>query len=153
MSYIAVCHKTAARNTAPTVAVIVALTLAVFEASWINTAFAESSSSATSPWSKEGGKELARYAETIEHFRKTAIGRHFFESAYAYAVFPTIAKVGFGVGGAHGKGVVYQGGEIVGKISVSQLSFGLQAGGKRIRRLCLCKISEPLKSSLRVILK
>lgn len=130
MSYIAVHHKTAIRKTGLVAAVAVVLAVAMVGNGWVNTAIAESKSSKMSPWSKEREKELARYSETVENFRQTAIGRQFFELSYAYAVFPMIAKVGFGIGGAHGKGVVYRGGEIVGKVSVSQLSLGLQAGGQ-----------------------
>ena len=51
------------------------------------------------------------------------------DSAYGYAVFPTIGKGGIGIGGAHGKGGVYRGGKRVGLTSMSQISYGLQLGG------------------------
>lgn len=53
-----------------------------------------------------------------------------FENAYAFAVFPNISKGGLGVGGAHGKGLVYKGGEVVGKTSLTQFTVGLQLGGQ-----------------------
>jgi lipid-binding SYLF domain-containing protein len=53
-----------------------------------------------------------------------------FDSAYAFAVFPHISKGGLGVGGAHGKGLVYKGGEVVGKTSLTQFTVGLQLGGQ-----------------------
>ena len=52
------------------------------------------------------------------------------DSAYGYAVFPTIGKGGIGIGGAHGKGGVYRGGKRVGLTSMSQISYGLQLGGQ-----------------------
>lgn len=53
-----------------------------------------------------------------------------FESAYAYAVFPRVGKGGIGIGGAHGKGIVIFGDQTVGKTSLSQLTIGLQLGGQ-----------------------
>lgn len=53
-----------------------------------------------------------------------------FESAYAYAVFPRVGKGGIGIGGAYGKGLVIRGDTTVGTTSLSQLSIGLQLGGQ-----------------------
>ena len=53
-----------------------------------------------------------------------------FESAYAYAVFPRVGKGGFIVGGAGGKGLVIHGTTTVGNTSLSQLSIGAQIGGQ-----------------------
>ena len=54
----------------------------------------------------------------------------FFGSAVGYAVFPTIAKGGFVVGGAGGDGVLFVGGQPVGKSSMGQASVGFQLGGQ-----------------------
>ena len=53
-----------------------------------------------------------------------------FENGYGYAVFPHVSKGGLGVGGAHGKGLVYKDGEVVGKTSLTQFTIGLQLGGQ-----------------------
>lgn len=53
-----------------------------------------------------------------------------FDSAYAYAVFPKVGKGGIGIGGAHGKGLVIRGDETVGKTSLSQVTIGFQLGGQ-----------------------
>ena len=53
-----------------------------------------------------------------------------FKSAYAYAVFPRVAKGGIGIGGAHGKGIVIRGDKTIGDTSLSQISIGLQLGGQ-----------------------
>ncbi len=53
-----------------------------------------------------------------------------FESAYAYAVFPRVGKGGFIFGGAHGDGLVIQGDRTVGKTSLTQITFGAQIGGQ-----------------------
>ena len=48
------------------------------------------------------------YSNTIEVFKKSAAVQPFFQNAYGYAVFPTIGKGGLGIGGAYGKGQVYE---------------------------------------------
>jgi len=70
------------------------------------------------------------YQETIEVFRKAGESGKFFESAYGYAVFPTVGKGGIGVGGAFGKGRVYEKGRHVGDSSMAQLTIGFQLGGQ-----------------------
>ena len=70
------------------------------------------------------------YSETIKIFKDAGESAQFFGKSYGYAVFPNIGKGGLGVGGAYGKGQVYAGGALVGKTSMTQLSFGFQAGGQ-----------------------
>lgn len=70
------------------------------------------------------------YSDTINNFKKTTIGEKFFQSAYAYAVFPTIGKGGLIVGAAYGQGQLYKDGQVTGKVSMKQLSVGLQLGGQ-----------------------
>lgn len=47
-----------------------------------------------------------------------------------YAVFPTVGKGAVGVGGAYGRGVLYEGGKFVGYCDLSQGSIGFQLGGQ-----------------------
>ena len=47
-----------------------------------------------------------------------------------YAVFATVGKGGLGVGGAHGTGVLFEGGSATGATSLTQVTVGLQAGGQ-----------------------
>ncbi len=80
---------------------------------------------------RKNEKEVKAAQETIAAFKKKDPGlKKFFEKAYGYAVFPTIGKGGFIVGGAHGKGIVYKQGAIVGRASMSQGTFGAQIGGQ-----------------------
>jgi lipid-binding SYLF domain-containing protein len=53
-----------------------------------------------------------------------------FESAYAYAVYPRVGKGGFIVGGAGGKGLAIRGNTTMGTTSLSQVSIGAQLGGQ-----------------------
>ena len=69
--------------------------------------------------------------EAIAEFKKDDSGiAIYFDSAYGYAVYPTVGKAGLGIGGAHGKGVLYEQGAIVGKTTLNQLSIGFQWGGQ-----------------------
>lgn len=69
--------------------------------------------------------------ETLAHFaNKDKSLTNFFEQAYGYAVFPTIGKAGFIVGGAHGDGVVYKQGIVTGTTKMTQVSVGWQAGAE-----------------------
>ncbi len=61
--------------------------------------------------------------------------QRFFESAYAYAVFPTVGKAGFGFGGAYGSGVVFQSGKPIGETSLTQVTIGFQLGGQAYREI------------------
>ncbi|MEA3410494.1 MAG: YSC84-related protein [Pseudomonadota bacterium] len=73
--------------------------------------------------------DAAKYESTIKAFREAGTG-DLFDSAYGYAVFPSIGKGGVGIGGAIGKGRVYKQGQWVGNSSMVQLSIGFQLGGQ-----------------------
>lgn len=68
----------------------------------------------------------------------------FFSSSAGYAVFPTVGKGGAGVGGAHGNGVVYQGGRIVGYTELAQGTIGLQLGGQAYSEIIFFETSSDL---------
>lgn len=73
----------------------------------------------------------------IERFRAAGAGS-MLDTAYGYAVFPTIGKVGIGFGGAYGEGRVYKrSGVLVGNTSVTQVTVGLQLGGQAYSQLIL----------------
>jgi len=59
----------------------------------------------------------------------------FFDKAAGYAVFPSVGKGAFGLGGARGKGKVYERGVVVGDTTMTQFTVGFQAGGKRYRQI------------------
>lgn len=54
----------------------------------------------------------------------------YFDSSTGYAVFPGVGKAGLGIGGARGSGLVFRGGSVIGKVTLSQISIGFQAGGQ-----------------------
>ncbi len=73
--------------------------------------------------------------EAIKELTHSDVVKKFHNSAYGYAVFPTIGKGGFGIGGAHGSGGVYRGGKKTGDVKMTQISFGLQVGGQAYRQV------------------
>jgi lipid-binding SYLF domain-containing protein len=53
-----------------------------------------------------------------------------FIASHAYIILPNVGKGGFGIGGASGNGVAYEGGEMIGFARMTQLTIGFQAGGQ-----------------------
>jgi lipid-binding SYLF domain-containing protein len=54
----------------------------------------------------------------------------FFDNAAGWVIIPTVGKGGVGIGGAYGKGLLYENGAITGEVSLSQLTIGFQWGGQ-----------------------
>ncbi len=67
------------------------------------------------------------------------------DKAGGYVVFPTVAKGGVGVGGAYGKGVLYEGGAVVGYCDLTQMSVGLQLGGQVYTEILALETAETVK--------
>lgn len=76
-----------------------------------------------------------RYTDTVELFKHAGASAVFFDDCYGYAVFPTVGAGGLVVGGARGRGRVYVKGQYVGSALMTQLSVGLQAGGKAFSQI------------------
>jgi len=74
--------------------------------------------------------DAAKCAETAKLFQDAGESAGFFKNSYGYAVFPTIGKAGLGIGGARGSGCVYKQGKQVGTATMTQVSFGWQAGAQ-----------------------
>lgn len=98
-------------------------------------------------WDPRGGEKAADQgvedelvAGTIANFKNSDPSmKVFFEKAYGYAVFPTVAKAGMGIGGAHGKGKVYRRGEFIGITSLTQVTIGFQLGGQAYSEIIFFK--------------
>jgi len=84
--------------------------------------------------------------DTTELFRHAGESGSFFAKSYGYAVFPTIGKAGLGIGGAHGDGHVYAHGVRIGRISMTQLSVGFQAGGEAYSQIIFFENKAALDS-------
>lgn len=70
------------------------------------------------------------YQDALKSFKSVDQTTPFFKSAYGYALFPSIGKAGFVIGGAYGEGRVYKQGTWVGNSTMIQGSLGFQLGGQ-----------------------
>lgn len=68
----------------------------------------------------------------------------FFNDAYGYAIFPSVTRVGFGFGGAYGRGVVVEGDTMIGRTSFWQFTSGIQAGAKNFSMVIFFRDKEAL---------
>lgn len=86
----------------------------------------------TAPRSPEGRADIIEDADRA--LSRARSNDHTVDSvlddAYGIAVFPKVGKGAAGVGGAYGKGVLYEQGTVVGYCDLTQASVGLQLGGQ-----------------------
>jgi lipid-binding SYLF domain-containing protein len=82
----------------------------------------------------------AEVQEVIASFKEGDLGMPaWFKNAYAYTVFPSVGKGGFGIGGAYGKGLVYEQGTLVGRSTLTQITVGFQLGGQAFSEVIFFK--------------
>lgn len=77
---------------------------------------------------KELDKEVAAAIELFKNADPDM--KKLFETASGYAVYPRVAKGGFGIGAAHGTGQLIEKGKTTGEAKLTQISIGLQLGGQ-----------------------
>ncbi len=86
-------------------------------------------------------------AAVIARFKEKDPGMaEIFAKANGYAVFPTVGKGAIGVGGARGKGWVYQGGKLIGRSTLTQISIGFQLGGQAYSEVVFFQNAEALEN-------
>ena len=91
-------------------------------------------------------KERKKVDETIQTFNKKDLSiKTFLNKAYGYVVFPSIAKGGMSIGGAHGEGLVFKKGIVIGRASLSQGAIGFQIGGQVYSEIIFFENSAALK--------
>jgi lipid-binding SYLF domain-containing protein len=85
-------------------------------------------------------KEADQVEITIEQFMQQDPGlKVFFDQAYGYAVFPTVGKGAYIVGGSYGTGMVYEKRNLIGYASIVEASVGLQIGGQGFSEIIFFK--------------
>ncbi len=77
-----------------------------------------------------GRHELRQAEQTVASFRAEPALRPYFDKAVGYAVFPTVGKAAFVLGGAYGTGKVFEQGNLIGGARISKASIGFQVGGE-----------------------
>jgi lipid-binding SYLF domain-containing protein len=75
-------------------------------------------------------KQAQEVASAVTTFKGDPDLAKWFDTAYGYAVFPSITKVAVVVGGAAGNGRVFEKGTYIGDVHVTQASIGAALGGE-----------------------
>lgn len=90
------------------------------------------SACSTAPKSAEGKANIEQDAAMVltKARRTDPTMSRIFDDAAGYAVFPSVGKGAVGIGGAYGKGVLYDDGRAVGYCDLTQGSIGFQLGGQ-----------------------
>ena len=93
----------------------------------------------THAWDPKGHEEdMAKGQEAIDALLESnASMQRYFDAAAGYVVIPTVGKGGIGIGGARGKGLLYENGEPTAEVTMTQLSIGLPVGWPGIQRVHL----------------
>jgi lipid-binding SYLF domain-containing protein len=99
------------------------------------------------PAADEASDAVKRAEEAVALFKKTdpSIAK-FFETSVGWAVFPSVAKGAFIVGGAGGKGVLFENGKAVGTTSLAQVTIGLALGGQEYAEIIFFENALALSS-------
>jgi lipid-binding SYLF domain-containing protein len=94
-------------------------------------------SCSTAPPTAETRNELLEQATATltEMTREEPGTESLARKGYGYALFPEVAKGGLVFGGAYGRGVVYEQGQLIGYADLTLASFGLQVGGQTYSEL------------------
>ena len=109
---------------------------------------------AAAPAPPPGGADPADAQAVIARFKEKDPGlAKVFATARGYAVYPTVGKGGIGIGGARGKGYVYEGGRLIGRSTLTQVSIGLQLGGQAYSEVVFLKDAAAMESFKRGKLK
>jgi lipid-binding SYLF domain-containing protein len=87
---------------------------------------------AFSAWDTDEETEYDQKAqEVLTEFKKNVPdAQKFFDKAVGYVVIPTVGKAAVGIGGARGKGLLYEGDAVTAAVTLTQVSFGFQGGGQ-----------------------
>ena len=84
--------------------------------------------------------------QALTNFKKTDSSlQNSISDAAGYAIFPDVGKGGLVVGGAHGKGLVYEKTNLVGQATMTQASVGAQIGGQTFAQLILFETPAALE--------
>jgi lipid-binding SYLF domain-containing protein len=89
----------------------------------------------TAPKTTEARQDLRADARSAvdSMAAKDSTFQSFLDRAYGYAVYPNVGKGAAGVGGAYGKGILYEQGRPVGYTDLTQASAGATLGGQTYR--------------------
>ena len=110
----------------------------------LTTLLALSSSNAWDPKGKE--EDIAKGQAAVDALLESSPKmQRYFDAAAGYVVIPTVGKAGLGIGGARGKGLLYENGDPTAEVTMTQLSIGLQAGGQAYSEFIFFEDSKSLE--------
>lgn len=98
----------------------------------------------TAPKSAEGREALTTEVQAALASAKAEdlSMKDFLDKAYGYAIFPTVGKGGIGLGGAYGKGELFDHGAMVGYCDMTQATIGFQLGGQSYTEIIAFQTKE-----------
>ena len=83
--------------------------------------------------------------KALNIFKDKSSLKPYFKKARGYAVFPNVGKGGIGIGGARGKGEVFEKGNVIGSTTLTQVSIGFQLGGQAFSQIIFFKDKKSLE--------
>tara|TARA_B100001989_G_scaffold176165_1_gene127360 strand:+ start:770 stop:1387 length:618 start_codon:yes stop_codon:yes gene_type:complete len=93
----------------------------------------------------KGKKASDKTIKTLNEFKKLSHLESYFKKSRGFAVFPNIGKGGIGIGGARGKGEVFEKGNVIGSTTLTQVSIGFQLGGQAFSQIIFFKNKKSLE--------
>ena len=105
------------------------------------------STAAQAVWTPDpsDARQVSAAAEVARIKAEIPRSERFFEEAWGYAILPSVTRIGFGFGGAYGRGVVVEGDEAIGNTSFWQFTSGIQAGGKYFSMIVFFRDQQALE--------
>jgi len=98
-------------------------------------------------WDPDGEQEaIDKGQAAIDGLLETSPDmQRYFDAAAGYVVIPTVGKAGFGIGGARGKGLLYENGAPTAEVTMTQLSIGFQWGGQAYSEFIFFETEQSLE--------
>jgi lipid-binding SYLF domain-containing protein len=83
--------------------------------------------------------------DAIQLFRSDSTNvAKLFDTAYGYAVLPSVGKGAVGIGAAAGHGQVFEQGKLIGTCKMTQVTIGLQLGGQEYAEVIFFETKDAL---------
>jgi len=102
----------------------------------------------TAPKSQSDREMLEKEADlTIQKFKAADPDlQKFFDKSVGYAVFPSITKGGWFIGGAYGRGIMYEKGKATGYVDTKHATIGLQWGGQAFSEIVFLETPDAVEN-------
>src|SRR5688572_30818393 len=95
------------------------------------------------------GKEPTLHEQVMATIKKMQAKdpglKQLMKRAHGFAVFPSVGKAALVVGGAYGRGEVFEQGKMIGHATIGQITIGVQIGGDTFSELIVFESEEPFK--------